>query len=163
MTKDFFKLSLMNLLTLILGIGLMSGPISEKKATAVGSTEVPTLTVTHLGNYRNQYLNVLYVVGSRPILSTSVKNLIVHEVKKQVAFEIQNDTEQIPRIEIEKEGNSPAYNYVLFVVSPHPQFSWINSDGSLPKGMSYTSNNMIFALQNLTKSDIDNGVNSIQF
>lgn len=163
MTKDLFKSSIINILTLVLGIGLMSGSISEKKATAVGSTEVPEIKITHLGNYRNQYLNVLYVIGSRPILATSDKNLIVHEVKKQLVFEIQDDTEVVPRTEIEKVGNNPAYNYILFVVSPHPEFSWVNQDGSLPKGMKYTRNNMIFSLKNLTKSEVDRGTNSIEF
>lgn len=149
------KLLIINALTLIIGLGLMSGSVSQRSAEAARFESVPALQVQKLGNYRGQYLTVLYAVGSRPFISTDSTQINISQVKESRTVYISADSMSLPKVQVEKEGFRPSYNVVILVVSPQPNYSWVNADGSAPQGMTLTNNHMSSVISSVNKSDVD--------
>jgi len=149
------KLIIINALTLIIGIGLMSGSFSQRNAEAARFETVPSLNISGLGNFRGQYLTVLYVVGSRPFISTDASQITLNQIKDSKTVNIAADAMAFPSVQVEKEGVRPSYNMILLIVSPQPNFSWVNADGSLPQGMVNSGNRQATLMNALNKSDID--------
>jgi hypothetical protein len=117
------KLFLINALTLVIGLGLMSGSVSQSDAQAARFESVPSLSVTGLGNHRGQYLTVLYVIASRPLIGED-SDIEVLEVKESKAIRVTADRASFPAAKIAKSGFRPSYNMVLAVISAQPGFSW---------------------------------------
>ncbi|QLY24288.1 hypothetical protein [Bdellovibrio sp. KM01] len=155
-----FKLVIINALTLIVGLGIMSGSFSTKSAKAAKLESVPSIQVNKLGNYKGQYLTVLYAVGSRPFISTDASQLNISQVKESRTVYITGDSVTLPQVQVEKEGFRPSYNIVVFVVSPQQNYSWVNADGSSPQGMPATSNRLSNKFNAVNKSDVDSFVAS---
>lgn len=152
------KLIIINALTLIIGLGLMAGSFSNRDAQAARFETIPSLQVNKLGNMKGQYLTVLYAVGSRPFISTDSSQISISQVKESRTLYISEDTMTLPAVQVEKEGFRPSYNIIVFVVSPQPNYSWINADGSVPQGMSMTNNHMSSLINAINKTDVDNFV-----
>jgi hypothetical protein len=149
------KLIIINALTLIIGIGLMSGSFSQRDAQAARFETVPALSVGALGNMQGQYLTVLYAVGSRPFISTDASQITLSQVKDAKSVYISADTMAFPSVQVEKEGVRPSYNMVILIVSPQPNFAWVNADGSVPQGVVATGNRQASLMNAMNKSDID--------
>lgn len=149
------KLIIINALTLIIGLGLMSGSVSQRNAEAARFETIPSLQVNRLGNMRGQYLTVLYAVGSRPFISTDSSQISISQVKESRTVYISDDSMTLPTVQVEKEGFRPSYNIIVFVVSPQPNYSWVNADGSVPQGMSLTNNHMSSLINAINKTDVD--------
>ncbi|KHD87726.1 MAG: hypothetical protein OM95_12985 [Bdellovibrio sp. ArHS] len=154
------KLIIINALTLIIGLGLMSGSVSQRNAEAARFETIPSLQVNRLGNLRGQYLTVLYAVGSRPFISTDSSQITISQVKESRTVYISADSMTLPSVQVEKEGFRPSYNIIVFVVSPQPNYSWVNADGSAPQGMSITSNRMSSLINAINKTDVDSFISS---
>lgn len=154
------KLIAINALTLIVGLGLMSGSVSNRSAEAAKIESIPALQVTKLGNYRGQYLTVLYAVGSKPFLSTAKNQITISQIKESRTAVISGDTLNLPSVQVEKEGFRPSYNMIVAIVSPQPNYSWINADGSLPQGGLKTNNNQESLVVTVNKTDVDNFINT---
>ncbi|WP_413568229.1 hypothetical protein ACLWBD_11260 [Bdellovibrio sp. HCB117] len=152
------KLIVINALTLIIGLGLMSGSVSQRSAEAARFETIPSLQVNRLGNLRGQYLTVLYAVGSRPFISTDSSQITISQVKESRTVYISADSMSLPSVQVEKEGFRPSYNIIVFVVSPQPNYSWVNADGSAPQGMSITNNRMSSLINAINKTDVDSFV-----
>lgn len=149
------KLIIINALTLIIGLGLMSGSVSQRNAEAARFETIPSLQVNRLGNLRGQYLTVLYAVGSRPFISTDSTQITISQVKESRTVYISDDVMTLPPVQVEKEGFRPSYNIIVFIVSPQPNYSWINADGSAPQGMAMTNNHMSSLTNAINKTDVD--------
>ncbi|ASD63252.1 hypothetical protein [Bdellovibrio bacteriovorus] len=149
------KLIIINALTLIIGLGLMSGSVSQRSAEAARFETIPSLQVNKLGNYRGQYLTVLYAVGSRPFISTENSSISISQVKEARTVYISADSMSLPSVQVEKEGFRPSYNIVVFVVSPQANYSWVNADGSVPQGMTATGNRLSSLINAINKTDVD--------
>ena len=149
------KLIIINALTLIIGIGLMSGSFSGRNAEAARFEKVPALEIGGLGNLRGQYLTVLYVVGSRPFISTDASRITLNQVKETKSVNIAADSMSFPAVQVEKEGVRPSYNMIIIIVSPQPNFSWVNADGTVPQGMVVSQNRTATLMNALNKSDVD--------
>ncbi|MBO9665775.1 MAG: hypothetical protein J7501_03065 [Bdellovibrio sp.] len=150
-----FKLFIINALTLIIGLGLMSGSVSQKTAHAARFETIPAMQVNKLGNLKGQYLTALYAVGSRPIISTDSSQINISQVKESRTIYITGDSVSFPTVQVEKEGFRPSYNIVVFIVSPQQNYSWVNADGSLPQGMTKTENRLSSKINTINKSDVD--------
>lgn len=149
------KLIIINALTLIIGLGLMSGSVSQRNAEAARFETIPSLQINRLGNYRGQYLTVLYAVGSRPFISTDSAQISISQVKEARTVFISADAMTLPSVQVEKEGFRPSYNMVVFVVSPQANYSWVNADGSVPQGMGRTNNHMSSLTNAINKTEVD--------
>lgn len=149
------KLIIINALTLIIGLGLMSGSVSQRSASAARFETIPSLQVNRLGNMRGQYLTVLYAVGSRPFISTDSSSISLSQVKESRTVYISADSVTLPAVQVAKEGFRPSYNIVVFVVSPQANYSWVNADGSVPQGMIATENRMSSLINAINKTDVD--------
>lgn len=154
------KLAFVNALTLIIGLGLMSGSFSQRSAEAARFEIVPAMDIQQLGNFRGQYLTVLYAVGSRPFISTSASQINISQIKDAKTVYISADSIRLPAVQVEKEGFRPSYNMVLFVVSPRANYSWVNADGSLPQGGAKTDNQEASTISVVNKSDIEKFINA---
>lgn len=155
------KLIIINALTLLISLGIMSGSVSYRNAQAARFETVPSIKVNQLGNYRGQYLTVLYAVGSRPFISTDSNQITVSQVKEARTVYISDDSMSLPPVQVEKEGFRPSYNVIIFVISPQPNYSWVNADGSVPDGMTVTNNRMSSLINAINKSELDGQI-SIQ-
>ncbi|KYG60971.1 hypothetical protein AZI86_18835 [Bdellovibrio bacteriovorus] len=154
------KLLIINALTLIIGLGLMSGSVSQRNAEAARFEAIPSIQVNRLGNLRGQYLTVLYAVGSRPFISTDASQITISQVKESRTVYISADSMSLPKVQVEKEGFRPSYNIVIFVVSPQPNYSWVNADGSAPQGMTLTNNHQISLMNSINKTDVDDFISA---
>lgn len=151
------KLVIINALTLLVGLGLMTSSVSQRKAEAARFEVVPALQVTNLGNFRGQYLHVLYVVGSRPFIATDDSQVNVSQVKESRTVYISADTMELTSVQVEKEGFRPSYNMIIFVVSPSSEFGWRNADGSIPQGSSGLKNQTT-VINTISKSQVEDFV-----
>lgn len=149
------KLVIINGLTLLIGLGLMSGSVSERKAEAARVETIPAMQINSLGNYRGQYLTVLYAIGSRPFIATDASQINLSQVKDSRTVYISADSMQLPAVQVEKEGFRPSYNIIVFVISPQPNYGWVNADGSLPQGLSATSNRSSSLVNAINKTQVD--------
>lgn len=149
------KLIIIHMLTLIVGLGLMSGAFTERNAQAARFESIPSLQVNKLGNLKGQYLTVLYAVGSRPFISTDSSQITISQVKESRTVYITEDTMTLPSVQVEKEGFRPSYNILVFIVSTKPDYSWINADGSVPQGVIATENRQSSLINAINKSDVD--------
>lgn len=149
------KLIIINALTLIIGLGLMSGSVSHRNAEAARFETIPSLQINRLGNLRGHYLTVLYVVGSRPFISTDSSQITISQVKESRTVYVSDDVVTLPSVQVEKEGFRPSYNMIVFVVSPQANYSWVNADGSAPQGMTLTNNHQSSLINAINKTDID--------
>lgn len=149
------KLIIINALTLIVGLGLMSGSFSQRSAEAARFESIPSMQVNKLGNYRGQYLTVLYAVGSRPFIATDSSQITISQIKESRTVYISDDSMTLPAVQVEKEGFRPSYNIVVFVVSPQANYSWVNADGSVPQGMTATGNRMSSLINAINKTDVE--------
>lgn len=149
------KLIIINALTLIIGLGLMSGSVSHRNAEAARFETIPSLQINRLGNLRGHYLTVLYVVGSRPFISTDSSQITISQVKESRTVYVSDDEVTLPSVQVEKEGFRPSYNMIVFVVSPQANYSWVNADGSAPQGMTLTNNHQSSLINAINKTDID--------
>lgn len=152
------KLLLINALTLIVGIGLLSGSFSQRDAQAARFEQIPALEIQKLGNFRGQYVTVLYAVGSKPFIATKESQVQLSQVKEARSVYVTGDKVALPSVQVEKEGFRPSYNMIVIVVSPLPNFSWVNSDGTVPQGMILSSNQTSSKVQIVNKTTIDNFV-----
>lgn len=150
------KLLTINFLTLLVGLGLMTGSISSQEAFAARFDTVPKLEISNLGNYRGQHLTVLYAIGARPLFSTNDNQVILSEVKEARSFVIRDDQIQLESLQVEKEGFRPSYNVIVIVVSPSPQFTWINADGTTPRGVELSNNRQRSRVLVVNRSDMEN-------
>lgn len=155
-----FKLIIINALTLIIGLGLMSGSVSQRNAEAARFETIPSLQINRLGNLRGQYLTVLYAVGSRPFISTDASQINISQVKESRTVYLTSDAVTLPAVQVEKEGFRPSYNIVVFVISAQSNYSWVNADGSVPQGVSATNNHMSSLINSINKTDVDNFISS---
>lgn len=149
------KLVIINALTLLVGLGLMTSSVSQRRAEAARVETVPALQIKQLGNYRGQYLHVLYVVGSRPFIATESSQINVSQVKEARTVYISSDSMPLTSVQVEKEGFRPSYNMILLVVSSSPEYSWVNADGSTPQGSSGSSNHTSTLINAINKADVE--------
>lgn len=154
------KLIIINALTLLIGLGLMSGSFSQRNAEAARFEVIPSLQVNRLGNFRGQYLTVLYAVGSRPFISTDSAQITLSQVKESRTVYISDDVMSLPSVQVEKEGFRPSYNIIVFIISPQPNYSWVNADGSAPQGGTLTNNHLSSLTNAINKSDVDGFVSA---
>lgn len=149
------KFVLINALTLILGLGVMSSYVAQRSAEAARFDSVPTLKITGLGNKMGQYLNVIYSVGSEPFLATSASQVNIAHVKSVNTIRISADTVTVPSVQVQKQGFSPSYNMVVLVISPQPNYSWVDADGTSPDGMTGTGNHVATLIHPIQRSDLE--------
>ncbi|MNK19497.1 hypothetical protein D3C87_377190 [compost metagenome] len=154
------KLIIINALTLLIGLGLMSGSVSERKAEAARFETIPALQINQLGNYRGQYLTVLYAVGSRPFIATDASQINLSQVKDSRTVYISGDSMPLASVQVEKEGFRPSYNIVVFVVSPQANYSWVNADGTVPQGVTRTGNQLVSLVNAINKTQVDSFVSA---
>jgi len=143
------KLLIINALTLIIGLGLLTGSVSQRSAAAARVETIPALQINQLGNYRGQYLTVLYAVGSKPVISTSDSQINISQVKASRTINITGDSTTLPSVQVNKEGFRPSYNIVVFVISPSADYSWMNDDRTFPDGMAPTGNHMSSSINSI--------------
>lgn len=149
------KLIVINALTLLIGLGLLTGSLSQRSANAARFEVIPALQIAKLGNYRGQYLTILYAVGSRPFISTDSSQINISQVKESRTIYITDDAMTTPLVQVEKEGFRPSYNIVVFVVSPQPNYSWVNADGTIPQGVTSTNNHQSVLVNTVNRTNID--------
>jgi regulator of extracellular matrix RemA (YlzA/DUF370 family) len=144
-----------NALTLIIGLGLMSGSFSGNEAQAAPTETVPKIQIQKLGNFKGQYLTAFYSVGTRPFLSTDSSQVILSEVKVAKTEFIAADFVTLPPLDLQKQGFRPGYNLVVFVISPAADFSFVNANGSVIAGMPNTQNHRATLIHSFSKAEIE--------
>lgn len=149
------KLIIINALTLLIGLGLLTGSLSQRNANAARFEVIPALNIAKLGNYRGQYLTILYAVGSRPLIAQDSDQINVSQVKESRTLYITDDVMKTPIVQVEKEGFRPSYNIVAFVISSQPNYSWLNADGTIPQGVTSTNNHKSALINTVNRDSLE--------
>lgn len=126
---------------------------------------VPSIEIRNLSQFKGKYISVYYALGKRSALGlgSQEERLEISKLKsgKVADYEIKEDSLLLPErfIKREPDGFNLAYNLVVFVIHNSPQFSWLNIDSNLklsyPIGETASANHDTFAVNFLTKSNID--------
>lgn len=154
------KFLFINALTVIVGLGLLSGSFTTRSAQAARFDAVPALKINKLGNFNGQTLTVIYAIGSRPFISTDSSQITVSAVKEVRQVKISKDSIDLPGVQIAKEGFRPSYNLIVFAISPNENYSWRNADGTIPQGMVNTGNHAATLVHSINKKDIEDFANA---
>ncbi|HEY8272573.1 MAG TPA: hypothetical protein VIG33_16895 [Pseudobdellovibrionaceae bacterium] len=144
-----------NAITLIIGLSLMSGSFSSNKAQAAPLETVPKIQIHKIGNYKGQYLTAFYALGTRPFLSTDSSQVILSEIKAAKTELVTADSLTLPAVDLQKIGFRPPYNLVMIVVSPAPDFTFVNPDSSIIKGMNQSENHRATLIRSFSKVELD--------
>jgi hypothetical protein len=144
-----------NALTLIIGLGLMSGSFSSNDAQAAPIETVPNIQIQKIGNFKGQFLLAYYAIGTRALLSTDPSQVTLSEVKASKILAITEDHLTLPQIELQKQGFRPGYNLVMIVITPFPDFSFVNADGSSIKGMPNSQNHRASLIRSFSKVELE--------
>lgn len=139
-SKSFLKNFQIAISVSILLITFFGDPLAWAQTQT--SEKVPAIQVSSLGQYRGQFLNLLFVEASNSVVSFDPFRLDVREVKiRPQQVKIEGPEVRFKASEIPKRPFKLAYNFVLIVVSPYPDFSWIDSDGSRPLPVDFNTSN----------------------
>ncbi len=149
------KLAAINIITLLIGVALLSGSMSQKSAHAARFEVIPQIKMDSLKSYKGKYLTVLYAVASRPILGKNKGQITISQIKDSRTVFVTEDSMTLPSVQVEKEGFRPSYNMIIAVVSDEADFSWINPDGTLPEGMLTSNNTQKNLIKWLNKDEVD--------
>lgn len=134
---------------------LTAGSLENRLAAAGRADRVPSLRVSSLGNHQGKFLSVFYVVGNRPVLSVEPDRLEVRRVRLLREYPVDADAVTVPSAILEKDGVQRSYNFVVLVISPRADFSWVNDDGSIPAGQLASENRERSAVRVIPRSEID--------
>lgn len=115
------------LMTLILGLGIMSGSFAQRTAKAGRVDTVPAIQVNNAQKISGRYLHVVYAVGRPGFISVSqIPYLDVIRTIKSV--QATAPTVSFPSVQLEKLPLRGSYNMIVFVVSNSPTINWQNPD-----------------------------------
>ncbi len=137
MMKILNKINLPALLTLLLGLGLMSGSFAQRSANAGPTDVIPAIQVSISRNLTGQYLHVIYAVGRPGALAISPVPYLDIIRTQSTSQQITGPAMTFPAVEIEKTPGRGAYNMVVFAVSASPTINWANVDVN-PNPTQYT-------------------------
>jgi hypothetical protein len=88
-------------------------------------------------------------------LATDSSQVTLSEVKTTKTEAITADFLTFQSLELQKQGFRPGYNLIVIVVSPVPNFSFVNADGSAIVGMTNTQNHRASLIRSFSKAEID--------
>lgn len=116
-----------------------SGALAQSQT----SERVPSIQVTSLGQYRGQYLSLIFVEANNSPVTFDPFRIDVRVIKvKPQQLKIEGNEVQFTASDIPKRPFKFAYNFLLIVVSPYADFSWVNSDGSRPLPIEWHTTNI---------------------
>ena len=116
---------------------------------------VPKIQIQKLGNYRGQHLTAFYAVGTRPFLATDSSQVTLSEVKGIHREVVLNDFVTLPQVELLKQGFRPGYNLVMVAISPDPDYTFVNANGTEIGGMPKSTNQRATLLRSYSKAEIE--------
>lgn len=144
MTKFLNKINLPAILTLVLGLGLMSGSFAQRNAFAGKFDTVPTIQVSGLDSQSGRYLHVLYAVGQLGFIDLNSRNPELFVIRKESQnVQITPGKLLIPSVQIEKTPGRGSYNMIVFAIANTPQIKWENYSQN-PNPTSYKVLRVIF-------------------
>lgn len=150
------KLFIVNTLTLLTFLALVSGVVPTSPANAGDQgAQIPPVAVIDLGNYRGQYLNVIYAQAYKPFMSRDSALLSVEKIARVESFKIKGDSLKLSPQKLPSDGSAAPYNRIIFVISPQKNFSWKNADGSIPEGVLSTKNQQISLVNSINRKTVE--------
>ncbi len=128
MKKTVKKINLPAILTLILGLGILSGSFAQRSALAGRIDTVPAIQVTTTKNQIGRYLHVIYAVGRPAFLNVSPIPYVDIVRPQSQTQQISSEVVVFPAVQIEKTPGRGSYNMVIFAISNSAKINWINAD-----------------------------------
>jgi len=118
------------LMTLLLGLGLMSGSFAQRNAEARRFDTIPSIRLQNTGSLQGRYIHVLYFVGQRlPIeVTASPKIRVAREVQR---MKVTGNEVTFPSVTIEHMPLIGTYNLILIVVSDSSEILWVNPEDNV--------------------------------
>ena len=149
------KCSLFTLMA-VFGFLLISALFAAPALASETVTNIPQLEVRNLNQYAGKYLTVYYGIGNRPMISFSNDEITLREVKFKRTLPITANSVTLPQIPLNRSGLSIAYSMAVFVIHGSPNFTWRNTNNSIPDGERVDSPSDSIAIDSLTKNELDN-------
>lgn len=114
----------------------------------------PSIQISRLGVFKNQNLTALYVTSEPTPISFDPTGLKVSKIIRRFDAVITSDSVGIPSLDLPRELGRTAYNYLLIIISPTKDFSWVNENGTRPEGDNLTLNNQIHFVKVVSRYQI---------
>ena len=102
----------------------------ESPMAAVPTSEnVRGITLKNITPFINQYVTVMYVVASKPLISVNERQISVSEIRYLIEKPVSSAIVSVPPLKLRISGFRPGFNYIAVVFHPKPNFVWTNADG----------------------------------
>jgi hypothetical protein len=112
-------------LTLIFGLGLMSGSFAQRTALAGRQDLVPAIQLNNTQSFNGKFIHTIYAVQKANFIGvTPVPHL--EKIRLVTTLKVQANSLLFNSVTIDKEPLSGSYNIVVIVVSDLPTLRWVN-------------------------------------
>lgn len=121
------RLPALPLLTLIFGLGLMSGSFAQRTALAGRQDLVPAIQLNNTQKFNGQFIHAVYAVQKAGFIGVTPVPYL-EKVRVVTTQKVQANSLLFNSVTIEKEPFRGSYNIIVFVVSNLPTLRWVNPD-----------------------------------
>ena len=126
----------LSMMTLFLGLGIMSGSFAQRTATAARQDLVPSFQLNKTESLNGRYIHAIYAIQKAGFIGvTPIPHL--EKIRVIQTQKVQTKSVVFNSVTIEKEPFRGSYNVVVFVVSDKSQIRWANPDQSASTEYTY--------------------------
>jgi|GEM_PF-3149035 hypothetical protein len=120
-------LSVLPLLTLIFGLGIMSGSFAQRTALAGRQDLVPAIQLNNTQKFNGQFIHAVYAIQRVGFIGVTPVPYL-EKIRVVTTLKVQSNTLLFDSVVIDKEPFRGSYNIVVFLVSDLPTLQWVNPD-----------------------------------
>lgn len=114
-------------MTLVLGLGIMSGSFAQRTARAGRVDTVPAIQINNTQSLAGRYIHVVYAVGRPGFISVS-QIPFLDVIRTIQTVQVAGPNVTLPALQLEKLPLRGSYNMIVFVISNAPSITWANPD-----------------------------------
>lgn len=130
------KLPVLPLLTLILGLGIMSGSFAQRTAFAGRQDVIPSIQLNNTQKYNGKFIHAIYAIQRAGFIGVTPAPYL-ERIRSVMTLKSQSNSLLFNSVTIEKEPFRGSYNIVVFVVSDLPTLRWVNPDQAVTAQYQY--------------------------
>lgn len=130
------KQSALSILTLLFGLGIMSGSFAQRTASAARRDVVPSLQVNNTQNLNGKYVHAVYAIQRAGFIGVTPAPYL-ERIRTIQSQKVQTNSVVFPSVTIDKEPFRGSYNIVVVVVSSQATIRWVNPDQAVQPQYQY--------------------------
>ena len=121
------RFSVLPILTLIFGLGIMSGSLAQRTALAGRQDLVPAIQLNNTQKFNGKFIHAVYAVQKAGFIGVTPVPYL-EKIRVVTTLKAQANSLLFNSVTIDKEPFRGSYNIIVFVVSDLPTLRWVNPD-----------------------------------